>query len=114
MKNRTLCREDQPLRAVGVADNYFTRLRGLIGRDAKALGGLWIRPCGQIHTCFMSEAIDVLYLDRDGRVLRIDTAVPKNRFFRAVKQARQVLELPASDAAILKLQPGDTLSLRAL
>ena len=91
----------------GIADSYFLRLRGLIGRSAKELGGLLIVPCNQIHTCFMSEAIDVLYLDRSGRVLKVDKNVPKGRFCKAVKHARSVLELPAGTACEWFIRPGD-------
>lgn len=94
---------------VGLADSYFLRLRGLIGRDPAALGGLLIRPCGQIHTFFMSVPIDAVYLDKEGRVLRIEEAVPVSRFCRAVRGAKRVLELPKGKAKCFGIRNGDTL-----
>lgn len=97
--------------SVAVADSYFLRLRGLIGRDPAEIGGLWIVPCNQIHTCFMSCAIDVIYLDRDNRVLRVEEAVPKGKLFPPVHGGKTVLELPSCSAVALGIVAGDTLKI---
>ena len=52
-----------------VMDNPFTRLAGLMGRKLEAGQGALLRPCSSIHTFFMREPIDLLFLDREGRVL---------------------------------------------
>lgn len=95
---------------ISVADSYFLRLRGLIGRSAEELGGLLIKPCNQIHTCFMKEAIDVVYLDKEGTVIRIDKSVEPSRFCSMEKKARSVLELPANKAQQYGISKGCTLS----
>jgi uncharacterized membrane protein (UPF0127 family) len=52
-----------------VADSFFTRLRGLLGRrELSRDEGLLIRPGSSIHTWFMRFPIDVVFLDRDLRV----------------------------------------------
>lgn len=101
MKRVTILLHGRPITETALADRFFLRLRGLIGRDVRSLGGLFISPCGQIHTCFMSEPIDAVYLSREGEVLHIDAALPPNRLCRAVRGARCVLELPAGAAAEL-------------
>ena len=98
MKHTVIRMNGQPIAEVGLADRFFLRLRGLIGRDPDALGGLYIKPCGQIHTFFMSVSIDVVYLDRNGIVLQVDGAVPVSVCRPAVRGARRVLELPAGRA----------------
>lgn len=90
----------------GVADSYFLRLRGLIGRDVETLGGLWIKPCGQIHTFFMSCPIDAVYLSKDMEVLKVDEAAQPGKMFPMVKRARSVLELPAGKAREYGIFPG--------
>lgn len=54
------------------ADNYFTRLAGLMFRgklpDAT---GLLLAPCNSVHMCFMRFAIDVIYLDRGYCILKV-------------------------------------------
>ncbi len=95
-----------------VADTPRLRLRGLLGRDALApTAGLLLRPAAAIHTCGMRFAIDVVFLSRERRVLRVAAEVPA---WRLVTQrgARSVLELPAGTAAQLGLCPGDVLTWR--
>ena len=114
MKRIRITQNGRFLTEAGLADRYFLRLRGLIGRDAEALGGLWITPCGQIHTFMMSVPIDVVYLDREGTVLRVDEALPPSRFFAPVRGARRVLELPAGRAGALGIEPGLALEFQTL
>ena len=53
-----------------------TRNRGLLGRSSLAAGyALILAPCSSIHTFFMQFAIDVVFVDRDGLVLRARPAV---------------------------------------
>lgn len=87
---------------VDVADTFFTRLRGLMGKSPIERP-LWIVPCADIHTFFMKEAIDVLFLSKEGSVLRIAEAMPKNRMSGAVKGAYSVLELPAHQLRAMEL-----------
>lgn len=94
---------------VGVADNYFLRLRGLIGRRLEADGGLLIKPCRQIHTCFMSGPIDAVYLDRDQQVLQVDQAIAPGRFRPAVAGGYYVLELSPGQAGRCQIRVGDRL-----
>lgn len=94
--------------AVGLADGWWSRLRGLMGRPPLQPGeGLWIRPCQQVHTQFMRAPIDVVFVDAEGRVLRVLPAMQPWRFSPFLRQARAVLELPAGAAA--GLAPGDRL-----
>jgi uncharacterized membrane protein (UPF0127 family) len=95
-----------------VANNMWTRLRGLIG--SKPLGpgqAMLISPCQSIHTHFMSFPIDVLYVDTDRRVVALDQAMPPWRFGRLYRTARWVLELPAGVIAQTGTQVGDQLKL---
>lgn len=94
----------------GLADNYFLRLRGLIGRDPEQIGGLLIKPCSQIHTFFMSVPIDVVYLDRQGKVLAVDPSVPVSRCCKAVRGARMVLELPTGKAEKYGIIEGNSIT----
>ena len=61
---------------VMVADNALTRMRGLLARPPLGRGqGLLIKPCNMIHTLGMVYPIDVVFLGRDGVVLRVASAV---------------------------------------
>ncbi len=77
------------------AKKAFERMRGLLGRDGLEEGeGIQIEPCNSIHTFFMRFSIDVLFVDRDGVVIRAFSAIPPWRLTRIYGKARSVIELP--------------------
>jgi uncharacterized membrane protein (UPF0127 family) len=90
------------------ADTPWRRLRGLIGRRLGPGEGLLIRPASSIHTCFMRAPIDVVFLDRGGRVLRVAPALGPWRLAWC-RGAAAVLELPAGACARAGLTAGDAL-----
>src|SRR5436190_15721824 len=64
-------------RTVEMAVTRGTRRRGLLGRTGLAPDhALLIAPCSSIHTWFMRFPIDVIFMARDGRVLKIRRAIP--------------------------------------
>src|SRR5512133_529209 len=83
-----------------VANNAWTRLRGLIGVRALPPGdGMLITPCSSVHCMFMSIPIDVVYCDRQDRVLAIDAGLRPWRIGSLHGHVRYVIELPAGCAA---------------
>lgn len=97
---------------VCAADTFMLRLRGLIGRNVDAVVGLLLQPCAEIHTMFMSAPIDVIYLDKNNTVLRLDRAVKPWRFCRRQARAFSVLELSAGKATEFGIEKGCELSFR--
>ena len=94
-----------------VADRPLLRMRGLLGRrDLHADEGLLLRPAGSIHTHFMRFAIDVVFLDRDCRVVDVRSAVRPWRMARK-RGAKAVLELRAGEARRRGVEVGDVLQL---
>ena len=56
---------------VEAATDSRSRRRGLLGRDGlKAGHGIVLAPCSAVHTWFMRFPIDVIFVARDGRVLK--------------------------------------------
>ena len=65
-----------------VAETFFERSRGLIGRDGLAPGkGLWIKHCNAIHMLFMRFPIDAIFLDKKGEIVKIVRNIRPWRFF---------------------------------
>lgn len=94
--------------AVEEADSFLSRFRGLMLRKALLPEeGLLLRRCGRVHTNFMRFPIDVIYLDREGRVLDRETLRPW-RLGKRVKGAVDTLEVAAGRGA--RLQRGDRLT----
>jgi uncharacterized protein len=58
---------------------------------------------------FMRFAIDAVFLDRAGRVVRVAERLRPWTFAAAARGARDVLELPAGAAARTGTQAGDEL-----
>jgi uncharacterized protein len=97
-----------------VADSPLTRMRGLLGRASLAPGeGLLLRPAGSVHTAFMRFAIDVVFLDRDLRVIDIVSRLRPWRM-SGRRGARAVLELGAGEAGLRGIEAGSVLALSAV
>ncbi len=96
-----------------VADNRWTRLRGLIGvRELPQGDGLLIRPCKGVHCMFMSIPIDVIYVDGDDRVVDLDPEMKPWAIGRPRRKSRYVIELPAGTIARTGTAPGDQLKVQ--
>jgi uncharacterized protein len=93
-----------------VARTSQERRTGLLKHESLDEGeGLYIAPCEAVHTFFMRFAIDVLYLDRNRKVLKIRQALGPWRI-SACLRAYGVLELPAGTTAATGTLPGDQLA----
>jgi uncharacterized membrane protein (UPF0127 family) len=93
------------------ARSFWVRMRGLMGRRELKMGeGLYLVPCNSIHMFFMRFAIDAVFLDRGGRVVKLIPALPPWRATRVYWRAHSVLELPAGVASGAGTQEGDLLS----
>jgi uncharacterized membrane protein (UPF0127 family) len=84
--------------AIIEAHGPVARLIGLAGRrDLRAGVALHLPHCRSVHTFGMRFALDLVWLDRLGAVVRVDRAVPPCRV-RACRAARSVLETRAGGA----------------
>src|ERR671932_2659189 len=82
-----------------VAKTPFARMRGLLGRRGLEEGEcLLLRPASSVHTFFMRFPIDVVFLGRDGEVLKVAADLGPGKTTRA-RGAKAVVELAAGDAA---------------
>lgn len=80
------------------AERIGERMRGLLGRETLLREhALWIRPCSAVHTFGMAMAIDLVFLDRRVRILRIDEGL-RPGCLRWRPGACGVLELAAGAA----------------
>jgi uncharacterized membrane protein (UPF0127 family) len=80
------------------ARSFWSRLGGLLARPAlRDDEALYLAPCSSVHTCFMRYPIDVVFVDRGGRAMKI---VPHLKPWRAAAcwGAHGALELRAGRA----------------
>lgn len=98
--------------AVDVAGTSASRRRGLLGRDSlDPSAALIIAPCSAIHMFFMRFAIDAVFVDRGGRVLKIVHGLKPWRI-AASFGAYAVVEMSSGSTRRSDVAVGDRLSVR--
>jgi uncharacterized membrane protein (UPF0127 family) len=82
-------------------------MKGLLGkRELMAGECLLIQPAPSIHTFFMRFPIDVVFLAKNGDVLKVAPNVGPWRM-RSCRRAFAVLELAAGEAELRGIKVGD-------
>jgi uncharacterized membrane protein (UPF0127 family) len=77
------------------ATSAAARLVGLLGTpDLADDEGLWLEPCGSVHTLLLRAPIGCAFLDGDGRVIRVVDPLRRSRAV-AARGARAVVECRA-------------------
>ncbi len=103
MKKQKICKKGAPKGApfleAMIADNFFLRLRGLMGRKMlPEATGLLLAPCDSVHMCFMRFAIDVIYLDKEYTIVKVVKNLRPWVGLSMCRGAWAALEINAGDA----------------
>lgn len=100
--------------SVIMADSFWPRLKGLLGRSGLAPGCcLVLKPCLSVHTFFMAFPIDVLFLDRDNRAVGIFNNLPPFRLTGVLRKSYLAVELPAGTLSATGTSAGDIIKITA-
>ncbi len=95
-----------------MADTFFSRLVGLLNRNSlEKSEALILTPSNCIHSFFMRFTIDVIFLDKAGKVI---DALPSFKPFRLSPiyfNSRTIIELPEDTLELFQTQPGDIIQL---
>ncbi len=98
--------------SIEVADTSSKRRTGLLKHTGLEKGqGLWIVPCEAVHTFAMKFTIDVVFLNKKRKVLKVKRDMVRRRLAICLL-AHSVLELPAGTVAASGTVPGDQLELK--
>lgn len=97
---------------IWLADRWWPRLKGLIGRQLEAGQGLVLAPCKAVHMHGMKQALDVAFVDGSGAVVAVYPDLAPGRRTRFHKPARKAIELPPGTLAQTGTQVGDVLLCR--
>ncbi|MGE5629001.1 MAG: DUF192 domain-containing protein [Solirubrobacterales bacterium] len=93
------------------ADNYYKRLKGLMFTDNLPENqALHIIPCNEVHTFFMKYNIDVLYIDKNNKIISMDEELKPGKIGRFVKGSNSVIELPPGKIKKECIEVGQVLS----
>jgi len=105
-KNTTLAQE-----AV-IAGSLLKRAIGLLGKRELPDGqALIIKPCKSVHTFFMRFSVDLLFVDRGERVVKILQRLPPFRLSSICLNADYVIELPAGKIVLTRTTINDRISI---
>jgi uncharacterized membrane protein (UPF0127 family) len=95
---------------VALTDTHFGRLKGLVGRlRLKGDEGIWVVPSQGVHTIGVLFAVDLIYLDKDNRVIHLDESFGSFRIGPVRSAGASVLELPMRTIYSSQTQMGDQL-----
>ncbi len=99
--------------AARMADDPISRLIGLLGRRGlPERGGLILRPCSGVHMLGMRFAVDALYVDAKGRVVRAISALRPWRIGPVDPHTDYVVELPSGTLAATHTAVGDQIAIQ--
>jgi uncharacterized membrane protein (UPF0127 family) len=97
---------------ITVARSFWQRFKGLMcSKPLPVAQGLLIPRCASVHTLFMRYALDVVYLDKRGAVVKLVPALNPWRLSWGGGTATQTLEMTAGGIAHCGMQLGDRLAL---
>ena len=95
-----------------ICASFFQRSKGLLGRKGLLPGqAMLLSPCNSVHTFFMQFDIDVLFVDKDYRVIRAISVLKPNRITPIYWRSAKIIELPAGKLNLANTQPNDQLQL---
>ena len=90
---------------------FHERLFGLMGRRPLGPGqAMFLNPCSSIHTWFMRFPLDLIFLDAEGRIVRIVRHVKPWRMVWGGPRAASVVELASGWLAPDAVRLGDRLT----
>lgn len=92
------------------ANTPVKRLKGLLG-DKSLLDGLAlvIKPCNCVHTLFMRFSIDVLFVDKNNKVVKALGQLSPFRLSNLYWKSQIAVELPSGKIKSTQTQNGDLL-----
>ena len=94
------------------ANTFLKRIKGLLGKKVfLASQAIILDPCNSVHTFFMRFAIDVLFVDKDYKVIKVLPKLNPNRITRIYWHSSRVIELPAGRLSLANTQVEDQLQL---
>lgn len=96
---------------IEVADVWWRRLRGLVGRGMLLEGqGLLLSPCRGVHMYGMKHGLDVAVLRADGTVIARYPGLPPSGRTSWYRDAAHVLEVPTGVLDATDTVDGDRLA----
>ena len=95
------------------ANNFWTRLKGLLGRKELGLNqGILLEPCHSVHTLGMKFEIAVIFLNQDNQIVHLIAHMPPGKMSPVIAKSRRVLECHPDLLKQYPLQIGNQLAFK--
>ena len=96
------------------ADSALSRFKGFMFQSYIAQGeGLLIPKCNWIHTLFMMQEIDAVYLNKDDVIVDLESRIRPWKFCKPRFKAKSTLELCSGSISSNSLKIGEVLQCSA-
>jgi hypothetical protein len=100
------------IESVEIADDFWGRLVGLMGRRSIGPGrALYVTPCGSLHTLLMRFNMDAIFLDDEYTVVKIVREITPFRLVFGGPDARSVVEVMSGWLSDDRIKVGDQVKL---
>ena len=97
------------------ADSFFSRMKGLLGRESLLPGeGLIITRCKSIHMLFMKFPIDVLFVSKEDCIVGFVEQIQPYQLSPHFFSAAYAIELPVGQIKASQSQKKDKIRIEAL
>lgn len=110
MKVLNLTKNTVCVRHLQKAQSFSARLTGMIGKDFSHFDGMLFDRCNAVHTFFMKIPLDILFVSREGEVLKRVENFPPWKPFCGCKNSFYVIELEGGSLTRSGTEEGDQLS----
>jgi uncharacterized membrane protein (UPF0127 family) len=88
--------------------SLWFRMGGLLFKPCPEAGkALWLQPCNAIHMLGMKYPLDVIFLDKNLKIVKLIEDICPNHFSPLVFKAHSVLEMRVGQISKLELKVGD-------
>lgn len=95
---------------IEIADTWWSRMRGFLGRPQPSTGeGMLLVPCRAVHMRGMKYPLDVMFIDRSGRIVSLYRSLQPGKMTRRQRDAEFALELPVGTIEASGSQKADYL-----
>lgn len=72
----------------------MARMVGLLNKSSlEPSSGIWIKGCSSVHTIGMKFPIDLIFVDRNGKVLKTVAKAQANKLVFSCRGAKDVIEM---------------------
>ena len=96
-----------------LAYSFMKRLKGLMfDKQMQPQSGVHIKPCTSVHTFFMKFPIDVIYVDKEMRIVGLEQSLKPGEIGKRYKNVHSVIELEAGKILELGIIVGQTLKIQ--